>query len=246
VKGATEDIKAFRSERNLADASDVTTDGEARRSAVVFDQHALWLEAIEGVLVRAGVDVVGKSTNVEAALTLVIERRPDILVIDTETADGQLDGLTYVRMARERAPSVRCVVLSGLSDPESIAAAFAAGAAAYVTKKAYPDDLAFAVRQSFEHSVYMSLGELPPAPALPLYSAPVHDPLTNREREILLLVSEGRSNAQLARMLWVTEQTIKFHLSNIYRKLDVANRTEAARWAQLNGLLQPVSEPISA
>jgi DNA-binding CsgD family transcriptional regulator len=62
--------------------------------------------------------------------------------------------------------------------------------------------------------------------------------LTRRELEILRLVAEGHSNAQVARMLWVTEQTVKFHLSNIYRKLDVANRTEASRWAQRNGLLQ--------
>ena len=61
--------------------------------------------------------------------------------------------------------------------------------------------------------------------------------LTRREREILQLVAEGHSNAKLAKMLWVTEQTVKFHLSNVYRKLDVSNRTEAARWAQVNGLL---------
>ena len=61
--------------------------------------------------------------------------------------------------------------------------------------------------------------------------------LTRRELEILRLVAEGHSNSQLARMLWVTEQTVKFHLSNIYRKLGVANRTEASRWAQVNGLL---------
>ncbi len=61
--------------------------------------------------------------------------------------------------------------------------------------------------------------------------------LTRRELEILKLVAEGHSNAALARMLWVTEQTVKFHLSNIYRKLDVTNRTEASRWAQLNGVL---------
>ena len=65
---------------------------------------------------------------------------------------------------------------------------------------------------------------------------PAHD-LTRRELEILQLVAEGYSNSQLGRMLWVTEQTVKFHLSNIYRKLDVANRTEASRWAQVNGLL---------
>ena len=61
--------------------------------------------------------------------------------------------------------------------------------------------------------------------------------LTKRELEILQLVAEGHSNGELARMLWVTEQTVKFHLSNIYRKLDVANRTEASRWAQLHDLL---------
>jgi DNA-binding CsgD family transcriptional regulator len=66
--------------------------------------------------------------------------------------------------------------------------------------------------------------------------------LTRRELEILRLMSEGLSNAELARMLWVTEQTVKFHLSNIYRKLGVANRTEASRWAQLNGLLP--TEPL--
>ena len=61
--------------------------------------------------------------------------------------------------------------------------------------------------------------------------------LTKREVEILQLVAEGHSNSQLAKMLWVTEQTVKFHLSNIYRKLEVSNRTEASRWAQLHGLL---------
>ena len=61
--------------------------------------------------------------------------------------------------------------------------------------------------------------------------------LTRRELEILRLAAEGHSNSQLARMLWVTEQTVKFHLSNIYRKLNVANRTEASRWAQRNGIL---------
>jgi DNA-binding CsgD family transcriptional regulator len=61
--------------------------------------------------------------------------------------------------------------------------------------------------------------------------------LTRREREILALVSEGHSNRELARMMWVTEQTVKFHLSNIYRKLDVSNRTEASRWAHQHRLV---------
>jgi DNA-binding CsgD family transcriptional regulator len=70
--------------------------------------------------------------------------------------------------------------------------------------------------------------------------------LTRRELEILQLVAEGHSNTQLAKMLWVTEQTVKFHLSNVYRKLDVANRTEASRWAQLHGLLSTPASTATA
>ena len=75
-------------------------------------------------------------------------------------------------------------------------------------------------------------------------SPPVHD-LTKRELEILQLVAEGYSNSQLARMLWVTEQTVKFHLSNIYRKLGVANRTEASRQAHLHNWVAP-AESLAA
>jgi DNA-binding NarL/FixJ family response regulator len=130
-------------------------------------------------------------------------------------------------------------VLSAHHDTGHIDAALAAGASAYVLKTAHPDDVASAVRQAFDHSVFMS-GAFPTAPArAATESARRGTPggLTRRELEILKLVAEGHSNAALARMLWVTEQTVKFHLSNIYRKLDVSNRTEASRWAQLNGLL---------
>ena len=85
------------------------------------------------------------------------------------------------------------------------------------------------------HSIYLAGTRLTPAP--PVAQLDDSPGLTRRELEILQLVAEGHSNAELARMLWVTEQTVKFHLSNIYRKLDVANRTEASRWAQLRGLL---------
>ena len=105
-------------------------------------------------------------------------------------------------------------------------------------KTAHPDDLASAVRQVFDHSVFLADGPSSlVASTAPGKRASDHAELTRREREILQLVAEGHSNSQLARMLWVTEQTVKFHLSNVYRKLDVTNRTEAARWAQLHGLL---------
>jgi DNA-binding NarL/FixJ family response regulator len=214
------------------------------RTAVLVDQHPLWLDTVSQVVGRVNVEVVAKATSSSAALALVEELNPDLLITGIKMSDGELDGLTLLRKARERDPGIRAIVLSMYDDSQHIEAAFAAGAAAYVLKTAHPDDLTSAIRQAFDHSIYLA-GARPavtPAP-VPIDDSPG---LTRRELEILQLVAEGHSNAELARMLWVTEQTVKFHLSNIYRKLNVANRTEASRWAQLRGLLEAPAVPATA
>ena len=203
----------------------------ATRTAVLLDPHPLWLEAVEHVLSRVGVDVRAKATRPGQALEYVSAHRPDLLVAELVGADGSLASLNVIRSARERAAGMRVIALSSVSDPVQIDGAFAAGVSAYVIKTAQPDDLASAVRQTFEHSV------LPSAAVSAMTETEVEHPLTKRELEILRLVAEGQTNVQIARVLWVTEQTVKFHLSNIYRKLDVNNRTAASRWAQLQGLL---------
>jgi DNA-binding NarL/FixJ family response regulator len=216
--------------------------------AVILDEHPLWLEAVEGVLDRIGIRVAGKATSGSEALTLVEEARPDLLVADLAPSKGAFDGATFLAKARQLVPHLRTIVLSAHADPHHIDAALEAGAAAYVAKTTHPDDLASAVRQSFNHSVYLA-GARGRAEVSPVRVNERQGRLTRREHEILRLVAEGHSNAQLARMLWVTEQTVKFHLSNIYRKLDVSNRTEASRWAQLNGLLPkagPGEQPSAA
>jgi DNA-binding NarL/FixJ family response regulator len=205
---------------------------------VVLDAHPLWAEAVEGVLKRVDVEVVAKTTSAHDALTLIQLARPDLLVTDLDAAEGEHAGLTCLRDARQFEPELRAIVVSLRDDSDEIDAALRSGASAYVLKSAHPDDLASAVRQAFAHSVYFPPmpGTLPGILINGSESADLAE-LTKREREILQLVAEGHSNAQLARMLWVTEQTVKFHLSNVYRKLNVANRTEAARWAQVNGLV---------
>ena len=210
----------------------------ASHSAVLLDRQPLWLEAVEIVLRRIDVRVSGKATTPTEALALVGQHRPDIFVTSIEMGDDEMSGIECIARARELVPNLRPVVLSAHTEPEFIDRALDAGAVAYVIKSAHPDDLASAIRQAFQHSVYFA-GSRPAAPAAwqaPTESHELAD-LTRREREILQLVAEGHSNAKLAKMLWVTEQTVKFHLSNVYRKLDVSNRTEAARWAQVNGLL---------
>jgi DNA-binding NarL/FixJ family response regulator len=206
------------------------------QSGVICDSHPMWLDAVEQVLRRIGVNVLGKTTSTSEALSLVEKHQPDLLI--TELEAGDMSGLVLIERARAAAPSVRPIVLSMHAESQVIDSALSAGAVAYVVKTAHPEDLASAVRQAFSHSVYLAgRREVTVAPATNGSSLDEHPDLTKRELEILRIVAEGHSNAELARMLWVTEQTVKFHLSNIYRKLDVANRTEASRWAQVNGLL---------
>jgi DNA-binding NarL/FixJ family response regulator len=195
--------------------------------------------------------VVGRTTCKVMAERLIDEHRPDLVVADYSTLEDE-DGTPArdnpVLHARRVNSDVRCVVLSNSDDPRERERAFAAGATAFCIKRAEPDDVAVAIRQSFDHSIYFASSATTTtvaavAPPVILAGRERDDEarsLTKREMEILRLAAEGHSNSQLARMLWVTEQTIKFHLSNIYRKLDVANRTEASRWAQRNGLLATV------
>jgi DNA-binding NarL/FixJ family response regulator len=216
--------------------------------AVVLDPHPIWLDAIQMVLERIGAKVVLKTSSSGDALATIERSQPQLLILELDSQPNEPDGFEVMRRAKTLAPALRSIVLSAHHDTAHIDAALAAGAAAYVVKTAHPDDVASAVRQAFDHSVYLAGGPRPiggpPATAqAPAAESPAG--LTRRELEILRLVAEGHSNSQLARMLWVTEQTVKFHLSNIYRKLGVSNRTEASRWAQLNGLLSqqtPASE----
>jgi DNA-binding NarL/FixJ family response regulator len=206
------------------------------RTAVLVDHHPLWLDAVSMVVGDLGITVVGTATSGRDGLALVTEHRPDILVTGIQMPEGDIDGIELVRKGNEVVPGLRAIVLSVYDDAKHIDGALAAGAVAYVIKTAHPDDLRSAIRQAFAHSVYLPGSRPAAAQAARVATEEVPD-LTRRELEILQLVAEGHSNTQLAKMLWVTEQTVKFHLSNVYRKLDVANRTEASRWAQLHGLL---------
>jgi DNA-binding NarL/FixJ family response regulator len=211
--------------------------GTRERSAVLLDRHPLWLDAMEKLLTTVGVDVVGRASHADDAVELIGELRPDVFVAGVDVSSAEQ--VTCIKRAKEVHPEVKAVVVDDNTNPEEIDFAFAAGASVYCVKTATQDDLASAIRQVFERSIFLATSGGTGAAQAP---APIPTPttageLTRREHEILRLVAEGYSNSQLAKMLWVTEQTVKFHLSNIYRKLDVANRTEASRWAQIHGLL---------
>lgn len=214
--------------------------------AVLLDPHPVFQEGLAGVLERLGIQVVGKARSANMALALLDEHEPDLFVAEIELAEGPVQGLWALRRACEHAADLTAVVVSGNADLDRVEAAFAVGATGYVLKTAQPDEMAVALQHALAGSVYVLGGMHGPlahvrphtgaaAPAAPSGSAPR---LTRRELEVLRLVADGRSNRQVAEVLWVTEDTVKFHLANVYRKLGVSSRADAARLARSHGLLE--------
>jgi DNA-binding NarL/FixJ family response regulator len=202
------------------------------RTAVVVDDQPLWLDAIAAALTNAAIRVVGKTSLLSEAARLVERLRPNLLVVEIAIREGAKKGLEWLEENSDRFAELKVVVCSRNEDQAAIAAALAGGVSVYVVKRAQASDVTAAVRQLHGRSLYLAHqgGTLPPP-------RPGSDfGLTKREIEILALVAEGRSNQQMARHLWVTEQTIKFHLSNIYKKVGVRNRTAASRFAHMHNL----------
>src|SRR5919201_413856 len=130
-------------------------DSMHRRTAILVDPHPLWLDAVEEVVAKVELDVVGKTTSLREAAALVRELRPSLVVAEVFNDDGDDDGPAWLQELSELTPSPKVVVLSLCDDSDAIENALSWGATAYVIKTAHPDDLASAIRQAFDHSIYL-------------------------------------------------------------------------------------------
>jgi DNA-binding NarL/FixJ family response regulator len=199
---------------------------------VIADDHRLTLDGVRGVLDgEPDIEVVGEAYSGEEVLPLVRATKPDVVLLDLRMP--KVDGLACLDMLRKNYPCVKVVMFSATTTPEEIASALRRGARAYILKSVNPLDLAAALRHAVDETVYSA------PPQIDLAKPDEQSDLTDRERMILAAVTRGLPNKAISKELWVTEQTVKFHLSNIYRKLGVANRTAAVRFAQEHGLLEP-------
>ena len=127
-----------------------------RRTAVILDAHPLWLDAVEGVLERLDLDVVGKTSSFAEGHDLVADTRPDVLLLEPFDNAGREPGLQLMKHAQEIHPELKTIVLSDSHETDSVDAAFAAGACAYVFKSSHPEDLASVIRQVFDVSIFLA------------------------------------------------------------------------------------------
>jgi two-component system, NarL family, nitrate/nitrite response regulator NarL len=198
----------------------------------LVDDHGLVLQAVRLALEpHPDFEIVGETTSGSEVLPRVAELEPDLVLLDIRMPG--LDGFQVLDRLQEHHAETKVVMLSGVEDAELATEALRRGAKAFLGKGIDPAEVAPVLRQVFEGEVVTeAVGN---ATAF-VQNTPDEFELTSREREILEQVAAGRSNKQIAREFWLSEQTIKYHLTNVYRKLGVSSRTEAARFAYDHGL----------
>jgi DNA-binding NarL/FixJ family response regulator len=209
-----------------------------RRLVIVAD-NSLIMEAIRiGFRKSPEFNLVGHADGRRTSAQTIAAARPDVVLLDDMDRSDQ--ALQLIRDLQAEDEQISILVLSVGMDPEWLDEIFEAGATGVISKAAHPLALATLVRETLDGHIVHRCGTGRYGNERPAERVVSDDlPLTGRELEILQLVASGSTNGDIARTLWVTEQTVKFHLRNIYRKLNVANRTQASHFAYVNGLVRP-------
>jgi DNA-binding NarL/FixJ family response regulator len=206
----------------------------------IADDQLLVLAGIRRALEDAEeIEMLGATQHGQEVVPLVDELSPDLVLLDHGMAGAEFARLKHIK---ERHPEIHVVMLSGSENAVQIDAALSAGATAYIGKRIDPRDLPSALRQIVSGVVYRS------APAVAAAAAPACE-LTERELTMLDAISRGLSTKMISRELWVSEKTVKFHLTNIYRKLGVHNRAGAMRYALEHDLVaqpRPAQAAVAA
>jgi DNA-binding NarL/FixJ family response regulator len=207
---------------------------------VVADDQAAVRDGLATLLgLMAGVDVVGVAGDGAEAVTLVGAHAPEVVLMDLRMP--RMDGVEATRAIRRDHPATQVVVLTTYADDESILAALDAGALGYLTKDAGRDDIRRALEAAaagqavLDPTVQARLLHAARSPA-PAPSGPPPDGLTQREVEVLALMTQGLSNAAIAAALYVSEPTVKTHINHIFSKTHCTSRAEAIAYAHRHGL----------
>lgn len=200
---------------------------------LVLDVHSVWLRAVEAIAGEAGFATTTADSSGEA-FKLLRRGGFDVVMFGVDAGGDSLPWAQLLSRSKKLAPSAKFVLVADEEDQDVLRRAHGAGVDAYITRRVEPEDLVFAIRQVLAPALYLIwpfVGSRRPAER----SAGRPFGLTRRESQALELLAQGRSNAEIAKELGITEQTVKGHLWRLYRKLGVSNRTAAARLAEKLG-----------
>lgn len=206
---------------------------------LLVDDHQVVRRGLRTFLeVQEDIEVVGEASDGEEGIARAEELRPDVILMDIKMPGT--DGIEALRRLRELANPARVLIVTSFTEQRTVIPALRAGAAGYVYKDIDPDALAGAIRSVHAGHVLLQPEVAQALLAQEDQSSAAGRPgsLTDREREVLGLVADGRSNREIARALVLSEKTVKTHVSNILMKLDLSDRTQAALWAVRHGLAE--------
>jgi DNA-binding NarL/FixJ family response regulator len=201
-------------------------------SVLVAEDHTVMRGGLVELLsVADDLEVVGTAVDGAEAIELAEELRPDVVLMDISMPD--VDGIRATGSILEARSETRVVMLTAFSDRDRVVAALDAGAIGYLLKDSEPQEVLEAVRAAVR-------GDAPLAPRaarqlLAARSEEQRADLSKREREVLALVAEGLPNKLIARRLEISEKTVKTHLTSVFQRIGVSDRTQAALWAQRQG-----------
>ncbi|MFY1633000.1 response regulator [Solwaraspora sp. WMMB335] len=208
------------------------------------DDHTLMRDGIREMLsTDSGFTVAGEASTGPEAVAVCVRLRPDVLLLDVEMPGP--GAAAVIRQVARAAPQTRVVVLTMHDDPDIVSELLEAGAVAYLLKTILRDELVAAVRSVVRRPVQNILLAVSRATVqrLDRQRPRAAAPLTERELEVLRLTADAMSNAQIASRLFITEATVKRHLTNIYAKLHAVSRVDAVRKATAARLIKPVPQP---
>ncbi len=205
---------------------------------LVVDDHAIVREGLRWLITtEPGMELIGEAANGVEAVVKASDLHPDVILMDLVMP--RMDGITAIAEIKALLPEARILVLTSFSEDEQVFPAIKAGALGYLLKDTSPQMLLKAIRD-----IYAGIPSMHPFVARKLIQElqrpsdlpPTRDPLSQREMEVLRLVAQGLSNEEIAAHLFIGERTARTHVSNILRKLHLANRTQAALYALREGL----------
>ncbi|MGC1392806.1 MAG: response regulator transcription factor [Coleofasciculaceae cyanobacterium] len=207
------------------------------RIVLIDDQHLI-RQGLKALLeLEPDLEVVGEGENGQMALTLIASLQPDVVLMDIRMP--LMDGVAATRAISQQFPGTKVLVLTTFDDDQYVAEALRCGAMGYLLKDTPSEELAVAIRSVYRGYTQLGPGLVKkimaqlPINAAPNYASPPPswDELTPREQEVLRLIAKGASNREIAKSLYISEGTVKNHVTNILNRLNLRDRTQAAIFA---------------